>query len=357
MLLSVENLSVRFKTEDGIVHAVNGVTFDLEAAETVAIVGESGCGKSVTGLSILRLLPKRHAEITSGRIVFEGTDLLDLPEPSMRELRGKDIAMVFQDPMTSLNPILLIGKQLAETLTAHKSVSWAQARETGAELLRTVGIPDPKRTMNSYPHQLSGGMRQRVMIAMALALEPKLLIADEPTTALDVTIQAQVLALIRALTRETGTSVMLITHDLGIVASMTQRVNVMYAGLIVETASTAEIFGRPRHPYTVGLLSSVPRLDSEAEELVPIEGVPPDQLQPPIGCPFAPRCAWRRTDCWTTNPPLGPANDRGARVACHNPVLPEEIAAARPTRPDFTPAAPPSQRASAGNGRTVETWA
>jgi ABC-type dipeptide/oligopeptide/nickel transport system ATPase component len=334
MLLSVENLSVRFKTEDGIVHAVSGVSFDLEAAETLAIVGESGCGKSVTGLSILRLLPKRHAKITSGKVIFEGTDLLDLPESSMRELRGKDIAMVFQDPMTSLNPILMIGKQLAETLTTHKRMSWTQARKTGGELLRTVGIPDPKRTMNSYPHQLSGGMRQRVMIAMALALEPKLLIADEPTTALDVTIQAQVLELIRALTRKTGTSVMLITHDLGIVASMTQRVHVMYAGLIVETATTAEIFARPRHPYTVGLLRSVPRLDS-----------------------FAPRCAWRRADCWTTNPSLGSANDRGARVACHNPVLPEEIAAARPSRPDFTPAAPPSHHTSAGNGRIVETWA
>ena len=342
MLLSVQNLSVRFKTEDGTVHAVNGVSFDLEASETLGIVGESGCGKSATSLAITRLLPRTQATIAGGRILFCDVDLLSLPAREMRKLRGRDIAIVFQDPMTSLNPVLSIGRQLAEALCAHESLRRPDAEARAVELLRTVGIPAPVAVLERYPHQLSGGMRQRVMIAMALALAPRLLIADEPTTALDVTIQAQVLELIRELTRQRGTAVILITHDLGIVAQMTQRVAVMYAGFIVETASTANLFAAPRHPYTIGLLHSLPRLDEErGSELIPIEGSPPDQLAPPAGCPFAPRCAWRLPVCSTTNPPLASASGgdeaigaRAAhRVACHNPATAEEASAGQPLRP------------------------
>src|SRR5262244_1021831 len=286
MLLSVQDLSVRFRTEDGTVHAVNGVSFDLEASETLGIVGESGCGKSATSLAITRLLPRTHAMIAGGRILFRDIDLLDLPNREMRKLRGRDIAIVFQDPMTSLNPVLTIGRQLTEALCAHQSLRRHDAVARAIDLLQTVGIPAPARALGRYPHQLSGGMRQRVMVAMALALAPKLLIADEPTTALDVTIQAQVLELIRQLTRQSGTAVILITHDLGIVAQMTQRVAVMYAGFIVEAAPTADLFAAPRHPYTIGLLHSLPRLDEgRGSELIPIEGSPPDQLTPPVGCP------------------------------------------------------------------------
>src|SRR5215468_1013879 len=263
MLLSVQDLSVRFKTEDGTVHAVNGVSFDLEASETLGIVGESGCGKSATSLAITRLLPRTHAAIAAGRILFRDVDLVQMSDREMRGLRGRDIAIVFQDPMTSLNPVLTIGCQLTEALCAHQSLPRHDAIAKAIDLLRTVGIPAPAAAMDRYPHQLSGGMRQRVMVAMALALAPKLLIADEPTTALDVTIQAQVLELIRQLTRQSGTAVILITHDLGIVAAMTQRVAVMYAGFIVETAATGDLFAAPRHPYTVGLFHSLPRLDQE----------------------------------------------------------------------------------------------
>jgi oligopeptide/dipeptide ABC transporter ATP-binding protein len=275
----------------------------------------------------------------------------------MRDLRGKDIAMIFQDPMTSLNPVLTIEEQMVETIRAHRRVSRSEARGRAVELLKTVGIPQPEARLRNFPHQFSGGMRQRVMIAMALALEPKLLIADEPTTALDVTIQAQVLDLLKRLTADRGTAVILITHDLGVVAGMTRRVNVMYAGFVVESASTPDLFARPRHPYTVGLLHSMPRLDAQpGEPLIPIEGVPPDLRSAPVGCPFAPRCAWRVEECWTAMPPLDPIDATHEivttgpnvthRIACWNPVTPEEAVAARPLRDGFEPAAPPIESLS-----------
>ena len=350
MLLSVDNLAVHFDTEDGVVHAVNGVSFDLKAGETLAIVGESGSGKSVSGLAIMRLLPKRSARIVSGKILFEGSDLLGIDDTEMRKLRGREIAMVFQDPLTSLNPVLTVGKQIAEVFTAHKSANWKQAFERGTRLLNDVGVPDAERVMRSYPYQLSGGMRQRAMIAMGLAFEPKLLIADEPTTALDVTIQAQVLELLHDLTRRSNTSVILITHDLGIVATMAQHVNVMYAGTVVESAPAREIFEHPRHPYTVGLLRSIPRMDEESETLFPIEGSPPDLYRQPVGCPFASRCAWRVARCWLSVPPHGEASpgatEAGShRVSCYNPVEREEVAVGHPLRDGFQPAAPPGYRA------------
>ncbi len=354
-LLSVQDLVVRFQTREGTVHAVNGVSFDLDPGETLGLVGESGCGKSVTNLAIMRLLPKPAGRVESGQVLLEGEDLLGLDESEMRQVRGRDIAMIFQDPMTSLNPVLTIDEQMVETIRAHRSVTRDEARHRAVDLLGRVGIPRPEARLHDYPHQFSGGMRQRVMIAMALALEPKLLIADEPTTALDVTIQAQVLELLRQLTSELGTAVILITHDLGVVAGMTQRINVMYAGFVVETGPTADIFARPTHPYTVGLLHSIPRLDAEDEELIPIEGVPPDLRSEPIGCPFAPRCAWRIERCWDVNPELervngarGPTSSTGAdaghRVACHNRPTAEEAAAGRPMREGFVPAPPPRER-------------
>jgi oligopeptide/dipeptide ABC transporter ATP-binding protein len=351
MLLSVEDLAVRFQTEEGTVHAVNRVSFELDAAETLAIVGESGCGKSATSLAIMGLLPRPYAHISSGRILFGGTDLVGLPERRMRALRGQDISMVFQDPMTSLNPVLTIGRQLTEAFVAHKRRGKAAATSNAIDLLKMVGIADPAEVVVRYPHQLSGGMRQRVMLAIALALAPKLLIADEPTTALDVTIQAQVLELIRELTRQSGTAVLLITHNLGVVASMTQRVLVMYAGFVVETAPTRAIFAQPRHPYTVGLLHSLPRFDEDArQDLVAIEGAPPDQFSPARGCPFAPRCAWRMAVCWRENPLLRTAaadvDPLAAthQAACHNPVTSDEARAGRPLRPDFQPASAPIGR-------------
>jgi oligopeptide transport system ATP-binding protein len=272
----------------------------------------------------------------------------------MRDLRGRDIAMIFQDPMTSLNPVLTIEEQMVETIRAHRRVSRKEARNRTLELLGMVGIPQPAKRLRDYPHQFSGGMRQRVMIAMALALEPKILIADEPTTALDVTIQAQVLDLLARLTAEHSTAVILITHDLGVVAGMTKRINVMYAGFVVESAPTADLFARPRHPYTVGLLHSIPRLDAQpGEPLIPIEGVPPDLRRAPTGCPFAPRCAWRLQQCWSAMPDLeavdgarevvttGPGASH--RVACWNPATAEEAAAAQPLRPGFVSAPPPGE--------------
>ena len=358
MLLSVQDLVVRFRTEDGTVHAVNGVSFDLDASETLGIVGESGCGKSATSLAITGLLPRGQASIPGGHILFDGVDLVNLPSHKMRELRGREIAIVFQDPMTSLNPVLTIGLQLIEALCAHRRLPRKEACARAADLLQTVGIPTPRETMDRYPHQLSGGMRQRVMIAMALALSPRLLIADEPTTALDVTIQAQVLELIRDLTRRSGTAVMLITHDLGIVASMTQRVAVMYAGFVVETAPTKDLFASAYHPYTIGLLHSLPRLDQEDRaELLPIEGAPPEQLEPPVGCPFAPRCGWRLPICWRSNPGLVSVDGTGEprttgpeashRFACHNPATLEEARAGHPLRAGFVPAAMPFQKSVA----------
>ncbi|HYC06459.1 MAG TPA: ABC transporter ATP-binding protein [Candidatus Binatia bacterium] len=334
-LLSVRDLRVEFSTTSGIVHAVNGVTFELATHETLGVVGESGCGKSVTSLAMLRLLPKPAGRIAGGEVYFSGIDLVDLPDDEMRDLRGREIAMIFQDPMTSLNPVITIGEQLTEAVLAHRQVKRAEAEQTAVEMLELVGIPFARQRLKSYPHQFSGGMRQRVMIAMALALGPKLLIADEPTTALDVTIQAQILDLIRHVAKETGTAVMLITHDLGVVAGMTQRIQVMYAGRIVETATTAELFAHPRHPYTVGLLRSIPRLDAGGDrELISIEGLPPDLTNLPAGCPFAARCAWAIERCGIEDPALE-AVEVGARlvttgpnathrVACWNPATDEE---------------------------------
>jgi oligopeptide transport system ATP-binding protein len=353
-LLSIRDLIVRFRTHDGTVYAVNGVSFDLDEGETLGLVGESGCGKSVTNLAVMRLLPSPAGHIDGGSVIFEGEDLLTLDESEMRDLRGKEIAMIFQDPMTSLNPVLTIEEQMVETIQAHRRVSKSEARTRTLELLGMVGIPQPEARLKNFPHQFSGGMRQRVMIAMALALEPKLLIADEPTTALDVTIQAQVLELLGRLAAEHGTAVILITHDLGVVAGMTQRINVMYAGYVVEAAVTGDLFARPRHPYTVGLLHSIPRLDAQpGEPLIPIEGAPPDLRFAPVGCPFAPRCAWRVDACWQTMPPLDPI-DSGRqfvatglrathRAACWNPPTSEEAVAARPLRVGFEPAAPPAE--------------
>jgi oligopeptide/dipeptide ABC transporter ATP-binding protein len=345
-LLDVRNLHVRFRMLDGTIFAVNGVSLHLDTGETLGLVGESGSGKSVTSLAVMRLLPPEPGAEVSGEIVFDGRDLARLPEKQMRSMRGRDIAMVFQDPMTSLNPVLRIGEQVVETIRAHREIDADGARARAAELLRLVGIADPERQLDRYPHEFSGGMRQRVMIAMALALEPKLLIADEPTTALDVTIQAQVLELLKRLTTETGTAVILITHDLGVVARMTRRVAVMYAGKVVESAPTGELFANPRHPYTVGLLHSIPRLDGEVGVLRPIEGSPPDLRTEPEGCPFAPRCAWRLDACWERMPDLVPAgsgNDpaAGHLVACHNPVRPPEVELAHPDRPGFEPAPRP----------------
>jgi oligopeptide transport system ATP-binding protein len=353
-LLSVRDLVVRFRTHDGTVHAVNGVSFDLDEGETLGLVGESGCGKSVTNLAVMRLLPQPAGRIEGGQVFFQEEDLIGLQEPEMRDIRGKDIAMIFQDPMTSLNPVLTIEEQMVETIRAHKQVTKKEARTRAIELLQLVGIPQPETRLRDYPHQFSGGMRQRVMIAIALALQPKLLIADEPTTALDVTIQAQVLDLLQRLAAEFGTAVILITHDLGVVAGMTRRINVMYAGYVVESATTADLFARPRHPYTVGLLHSMPRLDAQpGEPLIPIEGTPPDLRHPPKGCPFAPRCAWRVERCWVEMPDLEPI-DAGAeivmtgpnathRAACWNPATHDEGEAAHPLRAGFVPAAPPAE--------------
>jgi oligopeptide transport system ATP-binding protein len=356
-LLSVRDLVVQFRTHDGTVHAVNGVSFDLDEGETLGLVGESGCGKSVTNLAVMRLLPQPAGHIEGGQVFFKGEDLIGLSESEMRDIRGKDIAMIFQDPMTSLNPVLTIEEQMVETIRAHKRVTKKEARARTIELLQMVGIPQPETRLRNFPHQFSGGMRQRVMIAMALALQPKLLIADEPTTALDVTIQAQVLDLLQRLAAELGTAVILITHDLGVVAGMTKRINVMYAGSVVESATTGDLFARPRHPYTVGLLHSMPRLDAQpGEPLIPIEGTPPDLRQAPRGCPFAPRCAWRVARCWTEMPSLDPIDgvsevvttgpNATHRIACWHPATAEEGIAAHPLLAGFTPADPPAEAVS-----------
>jgi oligopeptide transport system ATP-binding protein len=351
-LLSISDLVVKFRTHDGTVHAVNGVSLDLDEGETLGLVGESGCGKSVTNLAVMRLLPRPAGRIEGGKVYFEGEDLIGLGESEMRDIRGKEIAMIFQDPMTSLNPVLTIEEQMVETIKAHKKVTKAEAKARAIELLAMVGIPQPERRLRNFPHQFSGGMRQRVMIAMALALEPKLLIADEPTTALDVTIQAQVLELLSRLAADHGTAVILITHDLGVVAGMTRRINVMYAGFVVESATTPELFALPSHPYTIGLLHSIPRLDAQpGEPLIPIEGTPPDLRFAPTGCPFAPRCAWRLDRCWTEMPALEPVvagadiqiTGPGAthRAACWNRPTAAEATAGRPLRAGFVPAPEP----------------
>jgi oligopeptide/dipeptide ABC transporter ATP-binding protein len=318
-LLSVEDLRVEFWTRRGTVHAVNGVSFDIAPGETLGIVGESGCGKSVTSLAILGILP-RAGRVTGGRAVFEGEDLIGRPDRELRKIRGKEIAMIFQDPMTSLNPVLTVGRQIRESIETHFDLDRKQAEKRVVELLDQVGIPEAKRRARDYPHQFSGGMRQRAMIAMALACEPKLLIADEPTTALDVTIQAQILDLLRALVAERDTALVMITHDLGVVAGMCERVHVMYGGMVMETGPAEDVFRSPRHPYTLGLLQSVPRLDTpRGRKLHPIEGAPRDMLRPPSACPFAPRCAYEVDQSRQEVPPLVEIAP-GHKVACFNPV-------------------------------------
>ena len=315
-LLEVKNLETRFFTQDGIVHAVNGISYELEKGETLAIVGESGSGKSVSVLSILRLIPHPPGRITGGEVWFEGKDLLKMSDSEIRHIRGNKIAMIFQDPMTSLNPVLTIGFQVMEALQIHMGMDKQQAMERTIELLQMVGIPDAEKRLKDYPHQFSGGMRQRVMIAMGLACNPQILIADEPTTALDVTIQAQIVDLVKKLQKEIGMSVIWITHDLGVVAGIADKVIVMYAGSIVEEAPVKELYGNPRHPYTLGLLKSIPRMDRpRKEKLTPIKGLPPNLIDMPPGCPFAPRCEYRVERCLHEKPELrevGPNH----RTAC-----------------------------------------
>jgi oligopeptide/dipeptide ABC transporter ATP-binding protein len=315
-LLRIQDLRTQFSTSSGIVKAVDGVTYDVEEGETVAVVGESGCGKSVTALSIMRLVAEPAGKIVGGQIMFQDQNLLDLDIEDMRNIRGRDIAMVFQEPMTSLNPVLTIGMQLTETLLQHLDITEEAANARAEELLGLVGISDAKRRLAQYPHNLSGGMRQRVMIAMALSCEPKLIIADEPTTALDVTIQAQILELMKDLTRRLGVALIIITHNLGVVARYANRVNVMYAGRIIERGDAKEIYHNPKHPYTLGLLRSVPRLDQpRGERLIPIDGQPPDLTRLDDGCAFRPRCTYATERCAKEKPPLEDLGD-GHLTAC-----------------------------------------
>jgi len=304
-LLQIKDLRTHFFTEDGVVKAVDGVTYDIQPGEILGLVGESGCGKSVSALSVLRLIPNPPGKIVSGEIIFEGEDILKMDEDEVRHIRGNKIGMIFQEPMTSLNPVLTIGRQLTETLELHLKMDKQASGQRAVELLELVGIPEAKSRINDYPHQFSGGMRQRVMIAMALSCNPKLLLADEPTTALDVTIQAQILEVLTRLTRELGTAVIIITHNLGVVARYADRVNVMYAGKIIESTTALELYAKPRHPYTLGLLKSVPRLDEARKlKLDPIEGMPPDLIHLGAGCPFRPRCRFAVDRCAAENPPL-----------------------------------------------------
>ncbi|KNH19793.1 peptide ABC transporter ATP-binding protein [Priestia megaterium] len=296
-MIQIKNLHVQFSTYGGRVQAVRGVSFDLHKGETLAIVGESGCGKSVTSQSIMRLIPTPPGKITSGSILFKGQDLTKLSEKKMRDIRGADISMIFQDPMTALNPTLRVGEQISENIMQHENISKEKAKQKAFEMLELVGIPNPKERLKQYPHEFSGGMRQRIVIAMALVCNPEVLIADEPTTALDVTIQAQILELFKDIQQKTDVSIVLITHDLGVVAQVTDRVAVMYAGKIVEIGTRRDIFYTPQHPYTKGLLRSVPRLDLYESELVPIAGSPPDLFAPPSGCSFAPRCPYVMEVC------------------------------------------------------------
>jgi oligopeptide transport system ATP-binding protein len=322
-LLRVEDLRVEFTTRRGIVFAVNGISFEIAPGETLGIVGESGCGKSVTSLAVLGLLA-RNGRVAGGRALFEGRDLIKLNDRALRRVRGREIAMIFQDPMTSLNPVLTIGRQIREPLETHFGMDRKDAEARAAELIDRVGIPSASARLRDYPHQFSGGMRQRAMIAMALACRPKLLIADEPTTALDVTIQAQILDLLRELVAEENAALILITHDLGVVAGMCERVNVMYAGMFMETASADQLFGSPRHPYTLGLLLSVPRLNAgRRARLHPIEGAPPNMLHPPSACPFQPRCRFE-VDLSRQQVPELVEIELGHKVACFNPVPAEE---------------------------------
>ena len=304
-ILEVQDLKTHFFTPGGVVKAVDGVSFDVSEGETVALVGESGCGKSVSALSILQLIPNPPGKIIDGRIVFKGQELRQLDAEEMRKIRGKEIAMIFQEPMTCLNPVLTIGRQLTETMEEHLNLSLPEAESRSVEFLKMVGIPDPQRRLGQYPHQFSGGMRQRVMIAMALSCDPKLILADEPTTALDVTIQAQILELLKKSSQRLKVAMVIITHNLGVVARYADRVNVMYAGRVVESGISKEVYHNPRHPYTLGLLHSVPRLDEPRKaKLDPIEGQPPDLANLPQGCSFKPRCKFSRDLCARESPKL-----------------------------------------------------
>ncbi len=304
-VLEVKDLKTQFRTEVGVVRAVDGISYDIEEGEIVGIVGESGCGKTVSALSLMRLIADPPGRIVGGEVLFDGKDLLKLRESQMRDIRGNSISMIFQEPMTSLNPVLTIGRQITESLELHLKMSSGQARKRAQELLEMVGFADAESRLKEYPHQLSGGMRQRVMIAIAISCNPKLIVADEPTTALDVTIQAQILELMLDLTEELGTAMVIITHNLGVIARYASRVLVMYAGKIIEEGSATEIYHNPRHPYTLGLLKSVPRLDeSVATSLDPIEGLPPDLVEVPSGCSFAPRCKYAIDKCHAEVPPL-----------------------------------------------------
>jgi oligopeptide/dipeptide ABC transporter ATP-binding protein len=332
-VLSVRELHTTIDTENGTVHAVDGVSFDLYPKEVLAIVGESGCGKSVTALSILGLLPKRAGRVESGEVLFGGSDLTKLAPRALNRVRGAQIAMIFQDALTGLNPVYRVGDQIAEMIRAHRQVSKREARDRAIELLELVGIPNPAARARNYVHEFSGGMRQRAMIAMAIALEPAVLIADEPTTALDVTVQAQVLDLLLRLREHMGMAILLITHDLGVVAGTADRVMVMYAGRKIEEQRVLQLFASPVHPYTWGLLASMPRADEIAARLRPIRGAPPSLIAPPVGCRFAPRCAYAQGVCRVDDPELRPVG-QGALAACHfadrpgwSPTLtPEEFA-------------------------------
>ncbi len=315
-LLEVQELETTFKTAEGIVHAVNGVSFGLKEGETLGVVGESGCGKSVTMLSVLGLIPSPPGKIIAGQANFFGRDLMKMSNEEIRAVRGAQIGMVFQDPMTSLNPVLTVGRQLTEPLMLHLGMTRKQAEDRAAEMLEIVGIPNAKDRLSDYPHQFSGGMRQRVMIAMALSCSPQVLIADEPTTALDVTIQAQITDLVKRLRNELGMAIIWITHDLGVVAGLAQRVIVMYGGYIIEEAPVNELYANPLHPYTIGLIGSLPRVDGkEPERLASIEGLPPILFEKPRHCPFAPRCKWVMERCWNENPVLETVAPEH-RVAC-----------------------------------------
>ena len=315
--LEVKDLTVRFYTSDGVVKAVNGVSYTLDEGDTLGVVGESGCGKSVHARSIMRLIPIPPGRIEKGEIWYDGRNLLELPENDMFQIRGQEIAMVFQDPMTFLNPVLKIGFQIQEALKLHQNMDNDESFDKAGELLDIVGIPEAKQRLEDYPHQFSGGMRQRAMIAMALSCNPKLLIADEPTTALDVTIQAQIVDLVKRLQEQFGMAVMWITHDLGVAASLVKKINVMYAGYLVERGTAKEIFKRPMHPYTYGLLSSLPRLDQKpGSRLTSIPGNPPSLIDLPDGCPFVPRCNYAIDKCKEEMPVLEPTEDENHTVAC-----------------------------------------
>jgi oligopeptide/dipeptide ABC transporter ATP-binding protein len=319
-LLSIRDLTVEFGTEDGVVHAVTGVSYDVFPGETVGVVGESGSGKSVSVMSLLGLIPQPPGRVVAGEAVFNGRNLIGMKKKELRELRGGDVAMIFQDPMTSLNPVLTIGDQIGEAIKIHNpGVKDDAATKRVVDLLALVGVPNPQQRVNQYPHEFSGGMRQRAMIAMAIANEPKLLIADEPTTALDVTIQAQIIEVLKAAQHETQAATILITHDLGLVAELCDRVVVMYAGRVVESGDVYTIFANPRHPYTVGLMDSLPKLVGEDEMLRPITGQPPSLIHVPPGCAFHPRCflSGGRTPCRTDVPPLRPIGDEAHLTACH----------------------------------------